>query len=53
MWRVFLVISQKSNFHIGNPRLGDPDYLGHLGHFFGESVGSHPQTTLSGSDSDF
>ena len=31
----------------------DPVYLGHLGHFFGESCGSHPQTKLSGCDSDF
>ena len=29
------------------------DYLGHLGHFFGESSGSHPQTKLSGFDPDF
>ena len=31
----------------------DPDYLGHLGHFFGGSSGSHPQTKLSGCDPDF
>ena len=28
--------------------LDDPDNLGHLGHFFGGSSGSHPQTKLSG-----
>ena len=26
----------------------DPDNLGHLGHFFAGSSGSHPQTKLSG-----
>ena len=31
----------------------DPDYLGHLDHFFGGSSGSHPQTKLSGCDPDF
>ena len=31
----------------------DPDYLGHLGHCFGGSSGSHPQTKLSGCDLDF
>ena len=31
----------------------DPDYLGHLGYFFGGSSGSHPQTKLSGCDPDF
>ena len=31
----------------------DPDYLGHLGHFFGGSSGSHPQTKLSGCDPDY
>ena len=31
----------------------DPDYLGHLGYFFGRSSGSHPQTNLSGCDPDF
>ena len=31
----------------------DPDYLGHLGHFFGGSSGSHLQTKLSGCDPDF
>ena len=31
----------------------DPDYLGHLGHLFGGSSGSHPQTKLSGCDPDF
>ena len=31
----------------------DPDYLGHLGHFFGGSIGSHPQTKISGCDPDF
>ena len=31
----------------------DPDYVGHLGHFFGGSSGSHPQTKLSGCDPDF
>ena len=30
----------------------DPDNLAHLGHFFGGSSGSHPQTTLSGCDLD-
>ena len=25
--------------------LDDPDYLGHLGHFFGGSSGSHSQTS--------
>ena len=30
----------------------DPDYLGHLGHFFGGSSGSHPQTKLSECDLD-
>ena len=30
-----------------------PDYLGHLGHFFGGSSGFHPQTKLSGCDPDF
>ena len=30
----------------------DPDNLGHLGHFFGGSSGSHPQTKLSGCDPD-
>ena len=33
--------------------LDDPDYLGHLGQFFGGLSGSHPQTKLSGCDSDF
>ena len=28
----------------------DPDNLGHLGHFFGGSSGSHLQTKLSGCD---
>ena len=28
----------------------DPDNLAHLGHFFGGSSGSHPQTKLSGCD---
>ena len=32
--------------------LDDPDNLGHFGHFFGRSSGSHPQTKLSGCDSD-
>ena len=31
----------------------DPDYLGHLGHFFGGSSGSHLQVKLSGCDPDF
>ena len=30
----------------------DPDNLGHLGHFFGGSSGSHPQAKLSGCDPD-
>ena len=30
----------------------DPDNLGHLGHFFDGSSGSHPQTNLSGCDLD-
>ena len=30
----------------------DPDNLGYLGHFFGGSSGSHPQTKLSGCDPD-
>ena len=30
----------------------DPDSLGQLGHFFGGSSGSHPQTKLSGYDPD-
>ena len=30
----------------------DPDNLGHLGHFFGGSSGSHPQIILSGCDPD-
>ena len=34
-------------------RSDDPDYLGHLGHFFGGSSGSHPQTKLSGCELDF
>ena len=29
------------------------DDLGYLGHFFGESSGSHPHTKLSGCDLDF
>ena len=33
--------------------LDDPDYLGHLGNFFGGSSRSHPQTKLSGCDLDF
>ena len=32
--------------------LDDPDNLGHLGHFFGGSSGSHLQTNLSGCDPD-
>ena len=28
----------------------DPGYLGHLGHFFGGSSGSHSHTKLSGCD---
>ena len=32
--------------------LDDPDNPGHLGHFFGGSSGSHPQTKLSGCDPD-
>ena len=32
--------------------LDDPDNLCHLGHFFGGSSGSHPQTKLSGCDPD-
>ena len=28
----------------------DPDNVGHLGHFFDGSSGSHPQTKLSGCD---
>ena len=31
----------------------DPDNVGHLGHFFDGSSGSHPQTELSGCDPDF
>ena len=31
----------------------DPDNVGHLGHFFDGSSGSHPQTKLSGYDPDF
>ena len=31
----------------------DPNYLGHLGHFFSGSSGSHPQAKLSGCDPDF
>ena len=31
----------------------DPDNVGHLGHFFDGSSGSHPQTKLSGCDPDF
>ena len=31
----------------------DPDNVGHLGHFFDGSSGSHPQTKLSGCDLDF
>ena len=30
----------------------DPDNMGHLGHLFGGSSGSHPQTKLSGCDPD-
>ena len=30
----------------------DPDNVGHLGHFFEGSSGSHPQTKLSGCDPD-
>ena len=30
----------------------DPDNLGYLGHFFGGSSGSHPQTKLSECDPD-
>ena len=30
----------------------DLDNLGHLGHFFGVSSGSHPQIKLSGCDPD-
>ena len=30
----------------------DPDNVGHLGHFFEGSSGSHPQTKLSGYDPD-
>ena len=30
--------------------LDDPDNLGHLGHFFSGSSGSHLQTKLSGCD---
>ena len=33
-------------------RLDDPDNVGHLGHLFGGSSGSHPQTKLSGCDPD-
>ena len=32
--------------------LDDLDNLGHLGHFFGWSSGSHPQSELSGCDLD-
>ena len=32
---------------------GDPDNVGHLGHFFDGSSGSHPQIKLSGCDPDF
>ena len=31
----------------------DPDNVGHLGHFFDGSSGSHPQVKLSGCDPDF
>ena len=31
----------------------DPDNVGHLGHFFDGSSGSHPQTKLSRYDPDF
>ena len=31
----------------------DPNYLGHLGHFFDGSSGSHPQIKLSECDQDF
>ena len=31
----------------------DPDNMGHLGHFFDGSSGSHPQTKLSGCDPNF
>ena len=31
----------------------DPDNVGHLGHFFDGSSGSHLQTKLSGCDPDF
>ena len=31
----------------------DPDNVGHLGHFFDGSSGSHPRTKLSGCDPDF
>ena len=33
--------------------LDDPDNVGHLGHFFDGSSGSHPQIKLSGCDPDF
>ena len=32
---------------------GDPDYLGHLGHFFCGSSGSHSQTKFTGCNPDF
>ena len=31
----------------------DPDNVGHLGHLFDGSSGSHPRTKLSGYDPDF
>ena len=31
----------------------DPDNVGHLGHFFDGSSGSHPQTELSGRGIEF
>ena len=53
-------VQQLYNCHIANvlsigrcrTGLDDPDNLGHLGHFFGGSSGSHPQTKLSGCDPD-
>ena len=51
-----IIIVQTSEKSITHSRVesgsDDPDNLGHLGHFFGESSGSHPHTKLSGCDPD-
>ena len=52
-----ILLSKDEDLHLHSIRVesgsDDPAYLGHLGHYFGGSSGSHPQTKLYGCNLDF